>query len=337
MKGIPNFADSLCREVLRKNTALCLGLDPQLECMPSHLKCQAVEKHGREFEALGWLFLEFNRRIIDGVHDLVACVKLQMAFYEVYGAYGVNAFERTVAYAKEKQLLVIGDVNRGGVGDTADAYANGYLGFTPFFGAGEDPLELSRTVSPVRVDCVTVNGYNGEDCVKQFVKVVKDQGRGIFVVVKTNSAVEQLVTTSGRPVWQELAMMVDKWGAGTEGAFGFRNVGVVMNTTYPDDAAKMREILPTSIFLIPDFGGQGATADDAVAGFRKDGLGGIVNSSRIIYAWQNKKGKYQCEPEKFVNAARWQAIDARNALIVACQKAGKWPHQPPQINEKEGN
>ena len=109
------------------------------------------------------------------------------------------------------------------------------------------------------------------------------------------------------------------------GANGLRNVGVVMGATYPDDAPEMRKILPDSIFLIPGIGWQGGGADGAVVGIRTDGFGGVVNNSRgLIYAYQ--KGDHQCEPEKFADAARFQAIDDRDALITACRKADKWPH-----------
>lgn len=332
MLSIPNFADHLCEAVRKKKSILCAGFDPQKRFMPPQLIRQALERHGRTFQAVGWLFFEFNRQIIDAVHDVVPCVKPQMAFYEAYGAFGVEAFEKTVAYAKKMGLLVIEDAKRGDGGDTADAYADGHLGEVPFFGHGVLYADASaRCVSPIRVDCMTIHGYIGEDCVGRFVKVVKEYGTGIFVVTKTsfkpNSAVEQLVTASGRPVWQELAEMVKVWGVDTEGACGLRNVGVVMGATYPDDALKMREILPNSIFLIPGYGGQGATADDAVVGIRPDGLGGVVNDSRsLLYAWQDPKGSHRCEPEKFADAARRRAIDARDALVAACRKAGKWPH-----------
>lgn len=327
-----NFADKLCKAVREKGTFLCCGLDPQLRYMPPHLIRQAVEMHGRTFEAIGWLFQEFNRRIIDAVHPFVVCVKPQMAFYEIYGEDGISAYYQTVCYAQEKGLLVITDAKRGDGGDTADAYADGYLGTVPFWPAFTEPLEnLTRVRSATRTDCMTVHGYIGEDCVGRFITRVKENGTGIFVVTKTsfkpNSAVEQLVTKNEIPVWQELAIMVKEWGKDTEGSFGLRNVGVVMGATYPEDALIMRDILPDSIFLIPGYGAQGSGAKDAVVGIRKDGLGGVVNNSRaLIYAWQNTKGRHQCLPEHFDAAAAAQARDDRDALVVACQEAGKWPH-----------
>ena len=211
-----SFADLYCEEVRRKKSILCGGLDPQLRYMPSHLIREAVRIHGRTLEAVSWLFAEFNRQIIDAIYDVVPVVKPQMAFYEGYGALGVKAFEQTVAYAKKMGLLVIEDGKRGDGGDTADAYADGSLGRVPFFSEGDDPSELTSIISPLRVDCLTVHGYIGQDCVGRFIERVKKYGTGIFVVTKTsfkpNSAVEQLMTSSGRTVWQRLAEMVNEWG-----------------------------------------------------------------------------------------------------------------------------
>jgi orotidine-5'-phosphate decarboxylase len=340
MINVPNFADRLYQAIKDKKSFLCGGLDPQLCYMPPTLIRRIVDKYGRNIGAVGQLIFEFNKLIIDAICDYVVCVKPNMAFYEIYGHDGVWAYEETIRYAHEKGLLVVGDVKRGDGGDTANAYAAGYLGEVPFFGVNEHTI-LPQIISPVRVDCATIHAYIGEACVAPFVDVVKKTGNGIFVVTKTsfkpNSEIEQLstvrdfqqVVVGAEPclsVWERVAEMVQRLGEGTEGACGLRNVGVVMGGTYPKDMPLMRNILPDSIFLIPGFGGQGATADDVVVGIREDGLGGIVNNSRnLIYAWQNKKGNHQCEPKKFAEAARLQAIDDRDALVAACRKAGKWP------------
>lgn len=331
MLSIPNFADRLCGAVRTKKSILCCGLDPQLRYMPPQLIAEAVERYGLTFGAIRWLYYEFNHQIIDAIHDVAVCVKPQMAFYEAYGHEGVRAFEQTVSYARRMGLLVIEDAKRGDGGDTADAYADGYLGQVPFFGVGEDPAVLLRRRSPVCADCMTIHAYIGLACVDSFVRRIKEFGTGVFVVTKTsfkpNSDVEQLKLASGIPVWQALASLVNEWGEGTEGACGLRNVGVVMGATYPADAVEMRKILPNAIFLIPGYGSQGGAADEAVVGIRNDGFGGVVNSSRgLTYAYCDKKGKYQCDPEKFADAARSAAIGANTELVDSCRKAGKWPH-----------
>lgn len=325
-----NFADDLCEAIQAKKSILCCGLDPQLRYMPPHLIGQAVDKYGRSFEALGWLWREFNFRIIDAVRKYVVCIKPQMAFYETIGQSGVAAFQDTVNYARKAGLLVIGDLKRNDGGDTADAYADGYLGDVPFFGFGDKLSDLTREESPIRVDCMTITPYIGEDCVVRFVQRVKEIGTGLFVVTKTsfkpNSVVEQLIVQDlGLPVWQAVAQMVQEWGEGTEGNYGLRNVGVVMGATYPEDAHRMRSILPSSFFLVPGFGAQGGDADDAVIGVREDGFGAVINTSRgLTYAWCGKDAKYRCESREFVDAAKQKAMDDRDALAQACKRAGKW-------------
>lgn len=341
MLSMPNFADRLCGAVREKKSILCCGLDPQLRYMPPHMIRRVVSDAGKSFEAIGELFASFTRRIINAVKDFVVCVKPQRAFYEAYGNHGIRAFEDTVEYAQGMGLLVVADAKRNDGGDTADAYADGYIGEVPFFGDGDDPTVLGSSVSPTRADCLTVTPYIGEDCVGRFVKRVKQFGTGIFVVTKTsfkpNSAVEQLVVDEAcvevgvTTVWQEVAKMVGQWGEGTEGAYGLRNVGVVMGATYPEEAVTMRQILPDSIFLVPGYGSQGAGPADAVVGVRSDGFGAIINSSRALtYSFRDLKDKdhgcpMRCEPDGWYDIVRGKAEADRDILVEACKQAGKWP------------
>jgi orotidine-5'-phosphate decarboxylase len=324
-----SFADRLCAAILAKKSHLCVGLDSHYGFMPPHLVREVVETHGRTFTAMGELLWFFNKQIIDAVEDVAVAVKPNLAFYEQYGSAGIRAFERTVQYAKNKGLLVIADGKRGDGGPTVVAYADTYLGNVPFFGLGEP----SQTVSPMRVDCLTVHGYIGLAGLESFIEKAKQYGSGIFVVCKTsfkpNSAIEQMVVkglSENYFVWEKLAELIGIWGEGTEGTeFGYNNVGVVLGATKPEDAPKMRAILPNSIFLIPGLGKQGGAATDAVVGINRDGLGGLVNDSRrILMAWQ--EGPYQCASEDFANAARLQAIEARDSLLEACRAAGKWSY-----------
>jgi orotidine-5'-phosphate decarboxylase len=333
MSNIPagNFADRLCLATKAKESHLCVGLDPQLGFMPTHLIEEVVARNGQTLAAMGELFFSFNVAIIDAVADIAVAVKPQLAFYEAYGSEGIRAFERTVQYAQSQGLLVVADAKRGDGGPTAEAYASSYLGEVPFFGG----TELSQLVSPMRVDCMTVHGWIGEAGLTSFIEKAKQFGSGVFVVCKTsfkpNSLIEQLICKSGvntnleLRVWEHLAIMVRELGEGTEGASGYRNVGVVMGATKPEDAPRMREILPKRIFLIPGLGKQGGAADDAVVGINEDGFGGLVNDSRrILMAW--KEGPYKCDSTNFATATRKQAIEARDALLDACRRAGKWPY-----------
>ena len=313
------FTDRMIVAIKEKKSILNVGLDPQPKFMPPHLVTWAFDEYGSTWEAVGHLYERFNRQIIDVVAPFAVSVKPQIAFYEAYGCWGIWAFEETIQYAKSKGLLVITDAKRGDGGDTAQAYADGHLGEVPMFSMG-------TTESPLRADALTIHAWIGSSCISPFLAAVKKYGTGVFVVDKTsfdpNSEVEQTITQSGLPNWQVLAKMVEVWGEGTEGKYNYRNFGVVMGATYPEDAEVMRQILPNTWFLIPGYGAQGGGADGTVVGFNKDGFGGIVNSSRgIIAAWQ--KGPFQCDPEKFTAAAAKAAEFARDDLNEALKRAGK--------------
>lgn len=313
-----SFVDRMAGAIKSKRSILNVGLDPQIRFIPQHILEWASRVYGNTFEGVGMAFLRFNREIISKVHPFVVSIKPQIAFYECYGHWGLIAYEKTIAYAKTKDLIVITDAKRGDGGDTARAYAEGFI--------GEVPMIKGNQRSPIRVDCLTIHGYIASSCVPYFVEEIKKYGTGAFVVDKTsfnpNSEVEQMALTEGISVWQALAKLVSIWGEGTEGECGYRNLGVVMGATYPEDASIMRQILPTAWFLIPGYGEQGGGSDGAVIGFNQDGLGGIVNSSRgIIAAW--KKGKFACDPKDYLIAACRAAEYSRDDLNDALKRAGK--------------
>ncbi len=330
------FTDKMIEEIKAKKSILNVGLDPQMKFMPPHLINWALDLEGPEVtegevkkltsKGVGRLFYRFNQEIIDTIYPFAVSVKPQIAFYEAYGADGLWAFEKTVIYAMSKGLLVITDAKRGDGGDTAQAYADGHLGEVTFPVLKDGVLEFESASSSVRTDALTIHAWIGDSCVAPFVEAAKKYGTGIFVVCKTSfapdSRIEQLIAQSGLPVWQELASMVAEWGEGTEGKYGYRNVGVVMGATKPDDAPAMRQILPKAWMLIPGYGAQGGGADGAVVVINDDGFGGVVNSSRQVIA-AHQKGQFQCEPEKFAEAAAKAAEFSRDDLNAALKRSGK--------------
>ncbi len=316
-----SFVDRLQKAMQEKRSVLCVGLDPQLRFIPPHIIEEAVKFKGETWEAVWYCFLKFNMNIIDAVEPYAVAVKPQAAFYEA-SHQTWNALEQTIAWANEERgLLVITDVKRMDGGETADAYAQTHIGRVPFFGG-------KMIKSPLRTDAVTIGGSIGEDCISRFVKEMKVHGTGGFVVDKTsfkpNSVIEQLKTGNGLTVWEQLATYVELWGRCTEGVNGYRNLGVVMGATYPEDAQKMRKILPNVVMLVPGYGAQGGGADGAVVPFNDDGFGAVVNSSRgIIAAWQ--KGPFACDPKDFAQAAAQAAKAARDDLNEALRRADKYP------------
>ena len=120
--------EKLVRGIKEKDAPIVVGLDPTLAMIPSHIMERAVSERGRTLEAAADAIFEFNRAIVDDVYDLIPAVKPQIAMYEQFGIPGMEAFKKTVDYCHEKGLIVIGDVKRGDIGSTSEAYANAHLG-----------------------------------------------------------------------------------------------------------------------------------------------------------------------------------------------------------------
>ena len=321
------FVDELIKEIYDKQSILCVGLDPQVRYIPEHILQEGSEeaKTGEKFEPVARAFVIFFRDIIKAVAPFAAVVKPQMAFFEAYKYWGVWAFEEIVKICKEHGLLVVKDAKRCDGGDTAKAYAAGHLGKVDVWDSIHNKIHSELSFD---VDAMTIMPWIGTSCLSPFIEAVKKFGKGIFVVVKTsftpNSEVEQLLTETGRKVWEETALLVKQWSKGCEGKQGINNVGVVVGATYPKEAVRMRELLPNCFFLVPGYGAQGGGADGAVKGIMKDGLGEVVNSSRSIdYAYL--KGSFECNPTLFAEAAAKAAEFANNDLNQALKRAGKIP------------
>lgn len=269
------FADRLCAAIQQKRTPLVVGLDPRWEQLPPEFTGSlGVRNFTEQLEFKADKFFEFCRALIDVVAPLVPAVKPQAAFFEQLGPAGAAALARVVDYAKAKGLLVIMDAKRGDIGSTAAAYALAYLGEKPASSWGCDAL--------------TINPYLGNDSLQPFVDVAYQTGSGLFVLVKTSNAGSrdfQEREIDGAALYQKVADQLPGLNQHSIGELGFGAVGAVVGATYPEQLAELRERIPESIFLIPGFGAQGGTAKDVAGGFREDGLGAVINSSRgIIFA-----------------------------------------------------
>lgn len=306
MATITHFADRLIAAIKQKGAPICVGLDPRLEQIPSFIKNEKISEKGKTFEAAADSFLEFNKGIIDAVADLVPAVKPQFAFYEAYGFSGVRAFEETCKYAQEKGLIVIADAKCNDIGSTAEAYAQAFIGETDVFG---------EKVANLDCDAVTVNPYLGYDGVKPFIEVCKKRGKGIFVLVKTSnhssSDLQDRMTEDKLRNYEVVAQLLESWGADETGKSGYSSVGAVVGATYPEEAKRLRKLMPHSFFLVPGYGAQGGKAADVQACFNKDGLGALINSSRdIIFAWQ----KVGANEHNYADAARAAALEMKKQL-----------------------
>ncbi len=304
--------NKLVQKIKGTGAPIVAGLDPMLGYIPESILKKAFAEYGETLEGAAEAIWQFNKEIIDNICDLIPAVKPQIAMYEQFGVEGLKAFQKTVNYCKEKDLVVIGDVKRGDIGSTSAAYATAHLGKVT---VGE------KRLSAFDEDFATVNPYLGSDGVKPFVEVCKKEKKGIFVLVKTSnpsSGEFQDRLIDGRPLYEYVGEKVDEWGKECMGD-SYSYVGAVVGATYPEMGKILRKIMPKAYILVPGYGAQGGKGADLVHFFNEDGLGAIVNSSRgIIAAWQQEKyAKFGAE--HFGEASRAAVLDMREDIAQALE------------------
>ncbi|MBP5601080.1 MAG: orotidine-5'-phosphate decarboxylase [Lachnospiraceae bacterium] len=299
--------NQLVKRIKETNAPIVVGLDPTLKLMPNFIKEKNFKEYGENLLGASKAIIEYNKGIVDAIADLVPCVKPQIAMYESFGIEGLIAFKETVDYCKKKGLLVIGDIKRGDIGSTSEAYAIGHLSGVEINGKKQEGFNE---------DFATVNPYLGIDGIKPFMDVCQKEKKGIFVLVKTSnpsSGEFQDRIIDGKPLYEHVAMKVSEWGESLMGD-SYSYVGAVVGATYPEMGKALRSVMPKAYILVPGYGAQGGTADGLRPFFNEDGLGAIVNSSRgIIAAYQNEKYSKFGEAG-YADAARQAVIDMREDI-----------------------
>lgn len=300
--------NKLVDKIKKLNAPIVVGLDPMLAYVPDHVKAKAFDEKGETLEGAAEAIWQFNKAIVDATWDLIPAVKPQIAMYEQFGVPGLMAFHKTVEYCKAKDLVVIGDVKRGDIGSTSEAYAVGHLGKVAVG---------SRSYYGFDEDFVTVNPYLGSDGVKPFIKVAKEENKGMFILVKTSnpsSGEFQDRLIDGRPLYEWVGEKVAEWGEEHMGSCGYSYVGAVVGATYPEMGKILRKVMPKTYILVPGYGAQGGKAKDLVHYFNEDGLGAIVNSSRGIIAAYKQDAYAKFGPENFADASRQAVIDMQKDI-----------------------
>jgi orotidine-5'-phosphate decarboxylase len=273
-----HFADRMLNACRQKGNAVCVGIDPRWDMLPSEIRRRHT---GGTLDAMAAAFEEFSLRVLDIVAPLVPVVKPQSAFFEACGPAGLLAQQRVLAKARTRGLITILDNKRGDIASTAEAYADAALAGTLFEGV-RHPVWAA--------DALTINPYLGRDAVEPFLASARRCDRGVFVLVRTsNKGAKQFqdLQCDGKPVYQHVAEAVGAWSAENLGASGFGDVGAVVGATHPAELALVRKWIPNVPFLVPGYGAQGGSGADTAAGFRADGAGAIINSSRGITACFN--------------------------------------------------
>lgn len=298
--------DRLIEKIKSTDNPSVAGIDTSFDYLPENVKSKCFS-----LSDAAAAIVDFNAELIENLYKIVPAVKVQVAYYEMYGVEGMAAFKKTLEMAKERGLIVISDVKRNDIGSTATCYSNAYIGGVNVGG---------KRFTAFESDFITVNAYLGEDGIKPFVNGCKENDKGIFALVKTSNPssgqLQDRVFESGETLYESVAALVEKWGEPLVGKYGYTDVGAVVGATHPKQAERLRKIMPHTFFLVPGYGAQGGTAEDLTVCFDEKGLGAIVNSSRgIICAYKNEKYRGLSVGKAAAAAAKDMREDINKALL----------------------
>ena len=298
--------DRLIEKIIKLKSPVVMGLDPRYDMIPECVR----NKYSSDLEGASKAILEYNKCLIDNTYDIIPAIKPQMAFYEMFGIYGMKTFLDTCKYAKEKGMIVIADNKRGDTGSTAKGYSNAYLGKTKIGDIEESIFD---------VDFMTVNPYMGTDCIKPFIEDCKKYDKGIFILAKTSNPssgeLQDEKLENGEEVYKKVISLIEKWGEDLRGKYGYSSISAVVGATYPKQLQELRKLATHTFFLIPGYGAQGGKPEDIKLGFDSKGLGGIVNASRsLMCAYKKEDWKKEHREEEYGLATREEAIKMNKEL-----------------------
>jgi orotidine-5'-phosphate decarboxylase len=240
---------ALFEKITHKKSFLCVGLDSEMEKIPSFLNKSKDP------------VLEFNKRIIDATSDVTVAYKLNVAFYECNGIKGWSTLQATAEYIHKNHpdIFLIADAKRGDIGNTSRMYAKTFLENMPF-------------------DAVTVAPYMGEDSVAPFLSY-KDKWAIILALTSNKGADDfQYHSDDGITLFQRVLTVSQKWG-------NLDNTMYVVGATHPRMLSQIRMLVPDHFLLVPGVGAQGGSLEEVAKYGMNGNCGLLVNSSRgIIFA-----------------------------------------------------
>lgn len=239
----------LYEQIQKKKSFLCIGLDVDLNKIPSHL----LELEDPIFE--------FNKAIIDATHDLCVSYKPNTAFYEAYGIKGWQSLQKTINYINEKypEIFTIADAKRGDIGNTSTMYAKAFF---------ED----------LQFDSVTVAPYMGKDSVEPFLAF--ENKHTIMLALTSNEGAFDFQTkkVDDKELYKQVLETSISWK-------NSENLMYVVGATKAEHFTEIRKIVPNSFLLVPGVGAQGGSLAEVCKYGLAENVGLLINSSRgIIYA-----------------------------------------------------
>ena len=223
--------------------------------------------------------------LIQAAGPACVAVKPQLACFERLGAAGWAALARVSVLAREAGLLVLADGKRGDVPVTAAAYGQALVGATP---------TPAGPVAGLAADAFTANPLLGRDALAPLLAAAEQAGAGVFVLARTSNDgaadLLDLETAGGLRLWECIAMLVDELGAERIGTSGLSDVGAVTGATVPEHLARLRELMPRAVFLLPGVGAQGGRVEDLAPAFAPGRAAGLVTVSRGIATAHERNG-----------------------------------------------
>jgi len=272
-----SFADRLQSSIDTSKSFLIAGCDPVFDKLPRFLLTDAEKRAASDDDFVLRVLSRFSDIFLASVRGKVAAIKPNIAFFEQYGLPGLTAFKHLCDQIRSASIPLIIDAKRGDIGSTAAAYSAAFLGGVTVRG--------KRTVA-FEADALTINPFLGFDTLEPFLTDCEKHGKGLFILLQTSNPGAkdiQGLESDGKTVSGHIATWLAANAKRLIGESGWSGLGAVVGASYPDEARALRAILPTTFFLMPGFGAQGAGADDAVAGFgTQNGKrgGALVNVSR---------------------------------------------------------
>ncbi len=276
-------------ETVAKKGHVCLGLDTSIDYLPENFKTQFDNEEDAIFN--------FNKKIIEATKDIVACYKVQIAYYEALGLKGLNAYKKTLDYIKSTQNIIISDVKRGDIAKTAEMYAKAHF---------EGDFET---------DFITLNPYMGFDTLEPFLPYLKNKEKGIFALLKTSNPgfkdIQFIESNNGKKVYEIIGEKISSIAQNYMGNNEYSSLGAVVGCTSTEEGQNVRNSFKNIFFLIPGYGAQGGAAEE-VSVYLKNKNGGVVNSSRGILLGYKK---YDNGEKNFDECARKETLKMRDDIL----------------------
>lgn len=267
---VEHFGDRLVKKIRSTKSFLCLGIDPHLNLIPKIFGAKTISTNNIK------IVENFCFSLLDIAYKFIPAIKPQVALFEQLGPDGMKLLSLLCKHAHSKGLLIIMDAKRCDIGSTSQAYANAYL--------GKD--------APFPSDALTVNPWLGIDSLEPFFKKAYETNSGLFILAHTSNKgskdIQEMPLKIGIKCYEHLANILKPIIEKNKGNLGLSSIGVVSGATFREEALALRELLPSAPFLIPGYGAQGASAEDACAPLIPDSIHsdlqnfGLINASRSI-------------------------------------------------------